>query len=112
MLASVLIGGVAAAWLFGLGTPTVTSQPEPFNSERWKAADHWSETRCRMVADLRFRVGLVGKTEREVVQLIGEDIDGNRPPKLYLLCPSLADNFALELEWKDGRVVSSWIRDT
>ena len=66
-----------------------------------------------MVADLRHRVGLTGKSRSEVVNLLGEDIDGStNPPRVYALCPSFADVYILELKWVGDRVESTIVRDT
>jgi hypothetical protein len=63
-----------------------------------------------MMADLRFRVGLVGRSEAEVVELLGNDDDeATGPPTFYVLCPDLIDFYYLEIEWKDGRVASTRI---
>jgi len=105
--------GIAGAWLFGVGMPETRALPRPFGSEAWKAADTNADTRCSMVMDLRHRIGLVGKTEMEVVRLLGEDDDqASGPPRIYLLCPSFMDVYILEIEWRNGRVVSTRVRDT
>jgi hypothetical protein len=102
--------GLGAAWFSGLGTPGMQNLPRPFSSDRWKAA---TDARCAMVLDLRNRIGLVGRTRKEILQLLGWP-DGSKDglPAAYALCPSFVDIFILELAWKDGRVVSTRVRDT
>ena len=102
--------GIAVAWFLGLGTPGKMNLPRPFDSERWKAADPLTKARCGMMADLRYRFGLVGRSEAEVVELLGNDDDeATGPPTFYVLCPDLIDFYYLEIEWKDGRVASTRI---
>lgn len=94
-------------------SPEMVGLPLPFDSAAWKAADANSETRCRMLADLRHRIGLIGKTEAEVVALLGEaETHDGEPTTHYHLCPSFMDTYILEIEWRDGRVVSTRARDT
>ena len=103
---------VGLAWALGIGTPGYTNLPRPFNSEAWKAADGWDETRCGMVADLQYRLGLVGRTEAEITQLLGPPTQRQGNTTEYHLCPSLADIYILELQWLNGRVASMRVRDT
>ena len=104
---------IALAWLYGLGTPEFGNLPRRFSSSGWKAADTGSDIRCSMLADLRHRIGLKGKTEAEILALLGEDDDeASGPPRMYFLCPSLADYHILEIEWSNGRVVSTTVRET
>jgi hypothetical protein len=66
-----------------------------------------------MVGDLTHRVGLTGRTQPDVVQLLGKpDEQMNDAISAYVLCPSLADIYILELSWKQGRVTSVRVRDT
>lgn len=44
--------------------------PRPFNSERWKSVDLWGDARCAMLADLRTRIGIDGKTRAELYELM------------------------------------------
>ena len=104
--------GLGLAWFFGLGTPGMQNLPRPFSSQRWKASAD-TEVRCGMVLDLRHRVGLVGRTRDDILQLLGKpDRARNGLPTVYALCPSFADIYILELGWKDGRVVATRVRDT
>ena len=101
---------IAVAWFLGLGTPGMMNLPRPFDSERWKAAHTLTKVRCGMVADLRYRVGLVGRSEADVLELLGDDDDERTgPPTFYVLCPDLIDFYFLEIKWKDGRVASTGV---
>lgn len=87
--------------------------PRPFDSERWKAAGHDADLRCTMVTDLKHRVGLIGKTKQDVLQLLGRPDDQNGGlPTGYLLCPSLFDFYILRLGWRDDRVASATLGST
>ena len=112
VLAPLLALGLA--WCVGVGTPGTMNLPRPFNSAKWKAADvPDSYVRCSMVADLRHRVGLVGRTEAEIIELLGPpDAVSNGLPLYYGLCPSYMDVYVLEIEWENGRVASTFVRDT
>ena len=113
LLISLVLPAVGLAWLLGLGTPTMMSLPRPFDSERWKQATEWDYARCEMVFDLRHRIGLVGRTVADVHQMLGPtgaEVSGM--PAVYVLCPSVTDYYILELEWKNGFVVSTLVRDT
>ena len=94
--------------------PYTSALPRPFNSDRWKAADTWSDTRCSMLADLKHRIGVVGKTQAELYRLLGKPPheDGDPTSSHWELCPSFMDIFILEVEWRDGRAVSARVRDT
>ena len=89
----------------------VGENPREFDSAVWKTADLGQPTRCDMVHDLIDRVGLVGRTQSELVELLGEPADDGGYDH-YHLCPSFMDVWILELRWRDGRVVSTKIRDT
>jgi hypothetical protein len=66
-----------------------------------------------MVSDLRYRVGLVGRSKAEVINMLGKPEEQQDDlPTDYELCPSLADTYILELAWKQGRVASVIVRDT
>ena len=88
--------------------------PRPFNSERWKSADHWGEARCAMLADLSTRIGIKGKTRAELFDLLGPDENAGTDAKLshWHLCPSFMDIWILEVRWKNGIAKDSWVRDT
>ncbi|MGB3738664.1 MAG: hypothetical protein WA948_04855 [Pontixanthobacter sp.] len=88
--------------------------PRPFNSSKWKSVDHWEDTRCAMLVDLRTRFGIEGKTREEVVELLGPDENESTNGNLsyWHLCPSFMDVWILEVRWKDGVARDSWVRDT
>lgn len=95
----------------GAYTETV---PRPFNSAVWKSAGGWGNTRCAMLVDLRTRIGIEGKTQEELFDLLGPgenertEIDRSH----WLLCPSFMDIWILEVRWKNGIAEESWVRDT
>jgi hypothetical protein len=96
--------------------PYTETYPRPFNSEAWKAAYrvHGDESRCGMLLDLRSRIGLVGKTEAELSQLLGkpETYDRERNSSDWHLCDSFLDIRILQVKWKDGRAVSAFVYDS
>ena len=85
-----------------------------FDPTSWKAADTLQDTtRCDMVTDLQERVGLKGLTEAEVIERLGNpDSHDDTSPMHYHLCPSFMDIRILELQFEDGRVASTRVRDT
>lgn len=91
-----------------------TGKTVPFDAASWKAADTLSDTtRCDMVTDLQSDGGLKGLTQAEVVQRLGEpDSHDDTSPLHYHLCPSFMDIRILEIQFEDGRVVSTRVRDT
>jgi hypothetical protein len=104
LLPMLFIGG-------GAYTETV---PRPFNSEVWKSADNWDNTRCAMLADLRTRIGIEGKTREELAELLGPDENERTDTGLshWHLCPSFMDIWILEVRWKNDIAEDSWVRDT
>lgn len=102
------------AWLFGAGTPGMMNLPTPFSARQWKSASGNDDyERCSMVADLRHRVGLVGRPRSDVVRLLGEpDAEYDRTTSAYMLCPSFTDIYVLDVEWANGRVASTSVHDT
>ena len=109
---AVAVLALAEVWLFG--GPYTTALPRAFNSERWRAADAWSDTRCSMIADLQYRVGVVGKTRAELNRLLGQaeyEDDGSTSSHWHL-CPSFTDIYILEVRWHGDRAVSAQVRDT
>lgn len=95
----------------GAYTETV---PRPFNSAKWKSIDHWEDTRCAMLADLRIRIGVEGKTKLELAELLGPDENENSDPNLshWHLCPTFMDIWILEVRWENDIAADSWVRDT
>ena len=67
-----------------------------------------------MVADLQYRIGLVGKTRKQIADLLGpsEQEDTDTQFSHYHLCPSFLDIYILEIEWKNDQVRSFIVRDT
>ncbi len=65
-----------------------------------------------MVDDLLERTRLKGKTRAELIALLGEPETHEDPLDHYHLCPSFMDVWILEVEWENGRVASTRIRDT
>lgn len=111
--ASMALVALFLVWSCGLATPDAFNLPAPFSSARWKTSTDKREARCSMVADLTHRVGLVGRTEGEVTDMLGKpDEREDASTTAYLLCPSMADIYILELTWKQGRVTSARVRDT
>lgn len=102
--------GLAVSWFSG--GPYTSNVPTAFNADGWKAAK--DDTRCRMIADLRFRVGVVGKTRAQLYDLLGETEDEDSDPNLshWHLCPSFMDIYILEVRWCNNRVANAWVRDT
>lgn len=94
--------------------PYTTTIPRTFNSEKWKAADTWGDARCGMIADLNYRVGVVGRTRTDLIAMLGEPEDEDNDPSTshWHLCPSFLDIFILEVRWRNDRAVDAWVRDT
>lgn len=93
--------------LIEMTTPGAFNLPMRFSSSHWKASSGWQQTRCRMMADLKHRVGLTGRSQQEVIELLGvPDIAVDASTSAYLLCPMLDDVYILELVWQQGRVAS------
>jgi hypothetical protein len=111
--AGVALLALFVVWSCGLATPDAFNLPTPFSSARWRASTDRREARCSMVADLTHRVGLVGRTESEITNMLGKpDEREDASTTAYLLCPSMADIYILELTWGQGRVISARVRDT
>lgn len=91
-----------------------TGKNVPFDPASWKAADTLRDTtRCDMVTDLQSDGSLKGLTQVEVVQRPGEpDSHDHTSPMHYHLCPNAMDIRILEIQFEDGRVVSTRVRDT
>jgi hypothetical protein len=97
--------------LIEVTTPGAFNLPMRFSSPHWKASSGWQQTRCRMIADLKHRVGLTGRSQREVIELLGvPDIAVDASTSAYLLCPTLDDVYILELLWQHERVASTRVR--
>ena len=96
------------------GGPYTETLPRPFVSEQWKSAGQWKDARCAMLTDLRTRIGVEGKTQAELFELLGPDENESTDASLshWHLCPSFMDIWILEVRWKDGVADDSWVRDT
>jgi hypothetical protein len=95
--------------------PYTSAFPRTFNSTLWKQNDKVeTDIRCAMIADLRFRVGLKGRSRAELVDLLGHPQDQDDAPETsyWLLCPSLADIWILEIRWEGDHVADDCVRDT
>ena len=111
-LAIVSLAGASA--LLSACMEDSTGKRIQFDPVAWKAADTLSDTtRCDMVTDLQERVGLKGLTEVEVIAQLGQpDSHDDGSPLHYHLCPSFMDVRILELQFENGRVASTRVRDT
>ena len=90
--------------------PYTSAIPRPFNSERWKEVSHWNDdTRCGMILDLLHRVGIEGKSRKELFDLLGPDENENRDRTTshWHLCPSFLDIYILEVRWQNDRVADA-----
>lgn len=106
---------IALPVLYLLGGPYTETFPRPFNSEQWIAGHEIrDDRRCGMIADLKARVGLEGKTREEIVVLLGEPEEFRLEPDIsrWLLCPSFMDIWVLAIKWENGRVVEAFVHDT
>ncbi len=93
-----------------IGASDYAKNPRRFDAQQWLQAD--GDDRCEMVDDLRNRIGLTGMGRAELIALLGEpELEGNSPDH-YHLCPSFTDVWILEIQWENGRVTSTTIRDT
>lgn len=101
------------AWL--AGGPYTSGLPRPFNSGAWIAGEELEDDRrCGMLADLKLRVEIEGKTRSEIISLLGEPDDRRYEPdtSYWLLCPSFLDIWVLGVRWKNGRAVETVVHDT
>lgn len=105
---------LAAGWASVFGGPYTKTVPQFFNSTGWQRADLTSNTRCSMVGDLIGRVGVVGKSRAELVELLGSpEGHGNDPVVSHWhLCPSFMDVYIMEVRWSGDKAVSASVRDT
>ena len=116
LLVGMVVLGLPLAWL--AGGPYTSTFPRTFDSEAWKAADPTGypddDTRCGMVADLQFRIGIEGKTRGEVLRLLGEPESwpGEATTNYWPLCPSFLDVWVLTVRWESGRAVEAVVHDT
>jgi hypothetical protein len=99
--------------LFVFRDAYLTEFPRAFDSAQWKARGV-NDSRCDMIADLRFRVGVVGRTRADVTRMLGESEDEDNDPSSshWHLCPSFMDVWILEVRWQNDRAVTAIVRDT
>lgn len=114
VLFALAAGALLSAFAWVAGGPYTSAFPRPFDSARWKAADTNGGTRCGMIADLTYRIGVEGKSQAELTQMLGKPDDevGDPGRSRWLLCPSFMDIYILEVEWDKGRAVTAVVRDT
>lgn len=89
--------------------------PRPFDSRSWiSGAEMDDDRRCGMLADLKLRIGLTGKTRSQITALLGPPIEWREEPKQsrWLLCPSFMDVWVLAIRWENGRAVEALVHDT
>lgn len=108
---------VALPVAYVLGGAYTKTFPRAFNSKSWiisRGSSIDDERRCGMLADLQWRVAIVGRSQAEVIVLLDEPDDRRREPNIsyWLLCPSFLDNWILGVRWKDGRAVALIVHDT
>ena len=69
-----------------------------------------------MLADPRYRHGIVGKSREELSELLGPPHEathtGRSDASHWDLCPSFLDIFILEVRWQDDRAVEVQVLDT
>ena len=112
--AVLLILFVVVPLIYIRGGPCTETVPRPFSSAEWKSADTWGDARCAMLSDLRFRIGIDGKSRTELTDMLGRDEaeDSDTNHSHWHLCPSLMDIWILEVRWEDDIVTESRVRDT
>jgi hypothetical protein len=112
----VAILALPLAWL--AGDPYTSTFPRAFDADAWKAADPSAypsdDTRCGMIADLRYRVGVEGKSRGELSELLGEPLSlpRDRSASYWLLCPSFLDVWVLKVRWQRGHAIQADVHDT
>lgn len=104
---------LTAGYVSPAGGAYTETVPRPFNSDEWKSADTWNDTRCGMLVDLRTRIGVKGKTRKELIGLLGPVDDENVNPSTshWHLCPSFMDFWILEVSWEGDVAKEAWVRD-
>jgi hypothetical protein len=122
MRSCLLLVFVAALLMFAVpfgclaGGPYTETFPRLFDPARWKAADvsGGSEERCGMLADLRGRIGVSGRTRAELSQLLGEPetVPWKPQSSYWPLCNSFIDVWVLTVEWQDDRATAVTVHDT
>lgn len=101
--------------LYVSGGAYTETYPRPFDSRGWiDGAALADDRRCGMLADLKLRIGLTGKTRARITALLGPPVESREEPgqSHRLLCPSFMDVWVLELRWENGRAVEALVHDT
>ena len=112
----VLLLALPVGWL--MGRPYTSAIPRSFDSQAWKEADPtgWpdDDRRCGMIADLRLRVGIEGKSREDLLNLLGKPEKWRSAPteEYWPLCPSFLDIWVLTVRWRDGRAIEAVVHDT
>lgn len=103
---------LAFVWLWS--GPYTETIPRFFNSDGWKDADLDGTTRCGMILDLKYRIGIVGKMRSEINAFLGKPEQDRINPNIsyWLLCPSFIDIWVLDVKWENRRAASASIHDT
>ncbi len=67
-----------------------------------------------MLADLHFRIGVSGRTQAELTQLLGEPetVPWEPQSSYWLLCNSYIDVWVLTVKWQEGRATAVTVHDT
>lgn len=118
LLIAIGVGGLAIAFAWLTSGPYTSTFPRVFSSQAWRDADPKAypsnNERCGMIADLKYRVGVVGKTRSELTDLLGKpEMDAADPSASYwLLCPSFIDIWVLRVRWESNRAVEAIVHDT
>ncbi|MBD59769.1 MAG: hypothetical protein CL808_06565 [Citromicrobium sp.] len=89
--------------------------PRPFDSQVWKSteAGAWPEdnSRCAMLADLQFRIGVEGRSRKELIEMLGMP-EKREWGEFWPLCPSFLDIWVMSVRWEDDRAVEVTVHDT
>ena len=111
-----LLFALPVGWM--MGRPYTSSIPRSFDPQAWQDADPtgWpaDNTRCGMIADLRMRVGIEGKSRNDLLELLGEPEKLPSAPnrEYWPLCPSFLDIWVLSVRWRDGQAIDAAVHDT
>jgi hypothetical protein len=87
LLRQIFLGLLVLSFLNGCGTIVYHDQ---FDSAKWKQGD--KRTRGKMIYDLRNSKILIGKTESEVLDLLGKDDDPKANSKTYVIDANIPTN--------------------
>ena len=111
-----LLSALPVGWL--MGRPYTSTIPRTFDTQAWQEADPTGRpadnVRCGMIADLRMRVGIEGKSRGDLLKLLGkpEKLPSAPNREYWPLCPSFLDIWVLSVRWKDGRAIDAAVHDT